>query len=101
MSEDGLLQPMTVDQLAGAFALAMGALGSLLLVVWQSRCRLRVNCCYVFRCDREPPPEEMKKKTKDKTKDKDKDKDKDKELAEEEEDIIPNITPSMTPNQIP
>ena len=69
MSENGLIQPMTIDQAAGAFALAMGAFGSLLLVVWQSRCRLRVNCCYVFRCDREPPPEEDKKKKDKKPKD--------------------------------
>ena len=34
MSENNnLIQPMTIDQLAGAFALAMGAIGSVLLVM--------------------------------------------------------------------
>ena len=77
MSEDGLIQPMTIDQAAGAFALAMGALGSLLLVIWQSRCECDLNLCYLFRCHRkpapEPPPEEKKeKKEKDKKDKKDK-----------------------------
>ena len=31
----GQLQDYTVDQLAGAIALTLGALGSLLLVIWQ------------------------------------------------------------------
>ena len=37
----GQLQDYTVDQLAGAIALTLGALGSLLLVIWQSRCLCR------------------------------------------------------------
>ena len=64
MSEDGAgftVQPATIDQMAGALALSLGALGSLLLVIWQSRClcRCRVGCsdsCYIFDCSREPPP---------------------------------------------
>ena len=36
----GELQDYTVDQAAGAIALTLGALGSLLLVIWQSRCLL-------------------------------------------------------------
>ena len=57
----GQLQDFTVDQLAGAVALTLGALGSLLLVIWQSRClcRCRIglsDSCYVFDCSREPPP---------------------------------------------
>jgi hypothetical protein len=57
----GQLQDFTVDQLAGAVALGLGALGSLLLVIWQSRClcRCRIglsDTCYVFDCSREPPP---------------------------------------------
>ena len=55
------LQDYTVDQLAGAIALTLGALGSLLLVIWQSRCSLRCrlgisDSCYIFDCEREPPP---------------------------------------------
>jgi hypothetical protein len=64
MSEDGAgftVQPATIDQMAGAVALTLGALGSLLLVIWQSRClcRCRIGIsdkCYLFDCSREPPP---------------------------------------------
>ncbi len=57
----GQLQSFTIDQAAGAIALSLGALGSLLLVIWQSRClcRCRVGIsdqCYLFDCSREPPP---------------------------------------------
>ena len=57
----GQLQDFTVDQAAGALALSLGALGSLLLVIWQSRClcRCRIglsDSCYIFDCSREPPP---------------------------------------------
>jgi hypothetical protein len=57
----GELQDYTVDQAAGAIALTLGALGSLLLVIWQSRClcrcRIGINDqCYLFDCSREPPP---------------------------------------------
>jgi hypothetical protein len=57
----GQLQDYTVDQAAGAIALTLGALGSLLLVIWQSRClcRCRIGIsdqCYLFDCSREPPP---------------------------------------------
>jgi hypothetical protein len=57
----GELQDFTVDQAAEAVALTLGALGSLLLVIWQSRClcRCRIglsDSCYLFDCSREPPP---------------------------------------------
>ena len=57
----GELQDYTVDQAAGAIALTLGAFGSLLLVIWQSRClcRCRIGIsdqCYIFDCSREPPP---------------------------------------------
>ena len=57
----GRLQDFTIDQAAGAIALSLGALGSLLLVIWQSRClcRCRIGIsdqCYLFDCSREPPP---------------------------------------------
>lgn len=64
MSDDGTqLQSFTIDQAAGALALSLGALGSLLLVIWQSRCmcRCRIGCsdtCYIFDCMRQPPPDE-------------------------------------------
>ena len=55
------VQPATIDQMAGAVALTLGALGSLLLVIWQSRCLCRCRIgfsdkCYLFDCSREPPP---------------------------------------------
>ena len=60
---------MSIDQLAGAIVLVLGAVGSLLLVIWQSRCacRCRIGCsdnCYIFDCSREPPPIEDKESDK-------------------------------------
>ena len=57
----GRLQDFTIDQMAGAIALSLGALGSLLLVIWQSRClcRCRIGLSdemFCFDCSREPPP---------------------------------------------
>ena len=54
------IEPATIDQAAGALALSLGALGSLLLVIWQSRCRCSCriglsDTCYIFDCTREPP----------------------------------------------
>ena len=56
----GKLQNFTIDQLAGALALSLGAVGTLLLVIWQSRCACRCRLglsdkCYLFDCAREPP----------------------------------------------
>lgn len=67
------IKEMTIDQLAGAVVLFLGAVGSLLLVIWQSRCacRCRIGCsekCYIFDCSREPPPEKPKEKEKDEEK---------------------------------
>lgn len=94
------IQDMSVDQLAGAIVLVLGAIGSLLLVIWQSRCACRCRIglsekCYIFDCSREPPPppdeEKEAKKEKDKDKDKDKVEGKVEENSEEtiEEEIIP------------
>ena len=67
----GKLQDFTIDQMAGALALSLGAIGTLLLVIWQSRCACRCRLgfsdkCYIFDCSREPPPiepdQEPKKK---------------------------------------
>ena len=89
------IESMSIDQLAGSFVLIMGAIGSLLLVVWQSRCECDLNLCYIIRCHRKPPPDEVLKKGKDKGKGKGKDKDKDKDNIDvvidelEDEEIIP------------
>ena len=59
MSEpEGQLQDFSVDQAAGAVVLVLGAVGGLLLVVWQSACHCKVNMCWVFQCERRPPTEE-------------------------------------------
>ena len=71
MSEsDDLIQidKMSVDQAAGAFVMIAGAIGSLLLVIWQSKCHCKVNLCYIFQCERRPPNEEEMKSLKDQAK---------------------------------
>ena len=57
------IEPMSIDQFAGSIVLILGAIGSLLLVVWQSRCGIhcRLGCsdnCYLCDCRRDPPPDE-------------------------------------------
>ena len=110
MSEAGQLQNYSVDQAAGAVVLVLGAVASLLLVIWQSKCHCRMNLCYIFQCERRPPSEDEMKSLKsqvqakkDAKADKDKEKQSAKELDEvnlDEIDILPK-TNSMTPNQIP
>ena len=106
MSDNGdgtQLQPFTIDQAAGAFALALGALGSLLLVVWQSRClcKCRVGLsdeCYIFDCSREPPvteEEESKDKDSKNKKNSKNKKDKDKDPNKDLEALIPPKPISM------
>ena len=87
MSEtEGQLQDYSVDQLGGFVVMVAGAIGSLLLVVWQSKCHCRMNLCYIFQCERRPPSEEEMKGLKEQAKklkdDKDK-KDKDLEKGED------------------
>ena len=75
--QEGQLQDYSVDQVAGAFVLCLGAIASLLLVVWQSKCHCRCNLCYIFQCERRPPSEEEMEGLKDQfkaTQKKDKDK---------------------------
>ena len=62
MSESDVIEieKMSIDQFAGSVVLILGAIGSLLLVVWQSRCGIhcRLGCsdnCYLCDCKREPP----------------------------------------------
>jgi hypothetical protein len=101
MSEEGQLQDYSVDQLAGAVVLVLGAIAGLLQVIWMSKCHCKVNLCYLFRCERRPPNEEdmksLKKKTdelKDKAKRKTKDDDKKESNNEPEpEPEIENLIP--------
>lgn len=62
------IDEMSVDQFAGAVVLILGAVGSLLLVIWQSKCHCKVNLCYIFQCERRPPNEEELKTLADETK---------------------------------
>ena len=52
------IDKMSIDQAAGAFVMIAGAIGSLLLVIWQSKCHCKMNLCYIFQCERRPPNEE-------------------------------------------
>ncbi len=65
MSEAGQLQNYSVDQAAGAIVLVLGAVASLLLVIWQSKCHCKMNLCYIFQCERRPPSEEEMEGLKD------------------------------------
>jgi hypothetical protein len=51
----GKMEDFTIDQFAGSLALILGSIGGLLMIIWKSRCACRVNCCWVFRCERLPP----------------------------------------------
>lgn len=62
------VEKMSIDQLAGAFVMIAGAIGSLLLVIWQSKCHCKMNLCYIFSCERRPPNEEEMKSLKDQAK---------------------------------
>tara|TARA_R110002096_G_scaffold4343_4_gene20365 strand:+ start:4647 stop:5099 length:453 start_codon:yes stop_codon:yes gene_type:complete len=66
--QEGQLQDYSVDQAAGAVVLVLGAVASLLLVIWQSKCHCKINLCYLFQCERRPPNEEELKGLKDKAK---------------------------------
>ena len=61
----GQLQDYSVDQAAGAIVLVLGAVASLLLVIWQSKCHCKMNLCYIFQCERRPPSEEEMEGLKD------------------------------------
>tara|TARA_R110000796_G_scaffold243443_1_gene366012 strand:+ start:38 stop:424 length:387 start_codon:yes stop_codon:yes gene_type:complete len=86
-SQEGQLQNYSVDQVAGAFVLCMGAIASLLLVVWQSKCHCKCNLCYIFQCERRPPSEDEMKSLQDQIKDRKDEKDK-KEILDKEKEIL-------------
>jgi hypothetical protein len=96
MSEEGKLQNYSVDQVAGAFVLCMGAIASLLLVVWQSKCHCKCNLCYLFQCERRPPSEDEMTGLQDQLKQMKKTPDEEEppdpaaaEAAADEEDLLP------------
>tara|TARA_R110000782_G_scaffold7210_1_gene24410 strand:- start:1571 stop:1930 length:360 start_codon:yes stop_codon:yes gene_type:complete len=92
--EEGQLQDYSVDQLAGAVVLVLGAVAGLLQVIWMSKCHCKVNLCYIFRCERRPPTEEEMKSLKDNLKDKKdakalKDKEDKKDANKDIESLVP------------
>ena len=95
MSEsEGQLQDYSVDQLAGAVVLVLGAIAGLLQVIWMSKCHCKVNLCYIFRCERRPPTEEEMKSLKKKTEElKNKKSDKKVKEPEPEPEPEPEIQP--------
>ena len=97
------VEPMSVDQLAGAVVLFLGSVGSLLLVVWQSKCHCKVNLCYIFQCERRPPNEEEMKSLKDQTKKlKDmKKKEQRNETDKKENEILEEVEEQKTPRLVP
>jgi len=93
------VDPMSIDQLAGAVVLFLGSVGSLLLVVWQSKCHCKVNLCYIFQCERRPPNEEEMKSLKDQSKKLKDMKKKEEKILEKEEEILEEVgeTPRLVP----
>jgi hypothetical protein len=101
------MEEFTISDLAQAVVLGLGAMGSLLLVVWQSRClcRCRIGLgdqCYIFDCSREPPPlapdeEEKEETNKPLNKDKDKDKVVPEKKSMKKEDSWADVSESLTP----
>ena len=96
------IDQMSIDQAAGAFVMIAGAIGSLLLVIWQSKCHCKMNLCYIFQCERRPPnEEEMKglkeqsKKLKEMNKKEDKILDKEDEILDEVEKATPRLIPEI------
>ena len=90
MSEagQGQLQNYSVDQAAGAVVLVLGAVASLLLVIWQSKCHCKMNLCYIFQCERRPPSEEEMKGLKDQFTKNEKKED---EILEKEDEILDKV----------
>ncbi len=99
MSEGaGQLQDYSVDQAAGAVVLVLGAVASLLLVVWQSKCHCKVNLCYIFQCERRPPNEDEMKSLKDQAKKLNKKEDK---ILKKENEILEEVEEQKTPRLVP
>ncbi len=102
----GQLQDYSVDQLAGAVVLVLGAVAGLLQVIWMSKCHCRVNLCYIFRCERRPPTEEEMKTLQDKVNQKKQDKilKKENKILQKEEEILsrsPRLVPTREPEPEP
>ena len=96
----GRLQDFTIDQLAGATALVLGSVGGLLMIIWKSRCacRVRLGCsdkCYLFDCERAPPPDDVDSDDEKTKKDKKKDVKKDKKIDRTSKELEPEPEPEI------
>jgi hypothetical protein len=95
------IDKMSIDQAAGAFVMIAGAIGSLLLVIWQSKCHCKMNLCYIFQCERRPPNEEEMKGLKEQSKKlKDINKKKEDKTLQKEDEILDEVEKG-TPRLIP
>jgi len=92
------IDKMSVDQFAGAVVLILGAVGSLLLVIWQSKCHCKVNLCYLFQCERRPPNEDEMKSLKDQAKKMNKKEKKENEILDEVQETprTPRLVPKTS-----
>ena len=88
MSEGGQLQNYSVDQAAGAVVLVLGAVASLLLVIWQSKCHCKMNLCYIFQCERRPPSEEEMKSLQDQVQAKKDEQEQKKQDKQDKKDVL-------------
>lgn len=99
-----ILEPFTIADLAQAIVLGLGAVGSLLLVCWQSRCLIRCRIgtpsCYCFDCERAPPPIDDLEAG-DKNKDIKDIKKKEKEILKKEDKILKNQSNKRSPSAPP
>ena len=96
------IDQMSIDQAAGAFVMIAGAIGSLLLVIWQSKCHCKMNLCYIFQCERRPPNEDEMKGLKEQSKKlKEMNKKEDKILDKEDEILDEVESQKGTPRLIP
>ncbi len=101
-TNDAFLQveKMSIDQLAGGFVMIAGAIGSLLLVIWQSKCHCKMNLCYIFSCERRPPNEDemksLKEQAKEMKKKTDKIVNKEDKILKKEDDILDEVESQKT-----
>jgi len=80
----GLLQEFNINELAGATGLMLGALGTMLAIIFKSRCYCKFRLgltdnCNICMCERKPPPDKVEEET------------------DEEAVIPPTETPAQTP----
>ena len=64
----GLLQEFNINELAGATGLMLGALGTMLAIIFKSRCYCKFRLgltdnCNICMCERKPPPDKVEEET--------------------------------------